>query len=100
MDYVALGKRIRKIRLEQQMTQETLASQLGLSTSFIGHIERGSRVMSLETFYTLCCALHTSPSALLAYTDTADSFSLPLDEAEKELLHKLMLCGAQLIKNS
>ena len=36
MDYFALGKRIRKRRVEQGMTQEQLARQVGVTTSFIG----------------------------------------------------------------
>lgn len=35
MDYFALGKRIRKRRVEQGMTQEQLARQVGVTTSFI-----------------------------------------------------------------
>lgn len=34
MDYFALGKRIRKRRVEQGMTQEQLARQVGVTTSF------------------------------------------------------------------
>ena len=49
MDYFALGKRIRKRRVEQGMTQEQLALHVGVTTSFIGHLERGSRKASLET---------------------------------------------------
>ena len=45
MDYFALGKRIRKRRVEQGMTQEQLARQVGVTTSFIGHLERGSRTV-------------------------------------------------------
>ena len=62
MDYFALGKRIRKRRVEQGMTQEQLARQVGVTTSFIGHLERGSRKASLETLVALkryCCYLQT-----------------------------------------
>ena len=58
MDYFALGKRIRKRRVEQGMTQEQLARQVGVTTSFIGHLERGSRKASLETLVALANALH------------------------------------------
>ena len=58
MDYFALGKRIRKRRVEQGMTQEQLAQQVGVTTSFIGHLERGSRKASLETLVALANALH------------------------------------------
>ena len=57
MDYLALGKRIRKRRVEQGMTQEQLARQVGVTTSFIGHLERGSRKASLETLVALANAL-------------------------------------------
>ena len=37
MDYNALAKRIRKRRIELGMTQEQLAKQVGVTTSFVGH---------------------------------------------------------------
>jgi len=65
MDYAELGKRIRHYRRQRRMTQEQLASSIGLCTSFIGHIERGSRKASLETVVELCRVLHVSPNDLL-----------------------------------
>ena len=65
MDYFALGKRIRKRRVEQGMTQEQLAQQVGVTTSFIGHLERGSRKASLETLVALANALHVGVDYLL-----------------------------------
>ena len=65
MDYFALGKRIRKRRVEQGMTQEQLARQVGVTTSFIGHLERGSRKASLETLVALANALHVGVDYLL-----------------------------------
>ena len=38
---------------------------IGISASFLGHIERGTRVASLETFVALCNELHVSPQYLL-----------------------------------
>ena len=49
MDYAALGKRVRTRRKMMGLTQEALAEKLGISCSFVGHIERGSRKMSMET---------------------------------------------------
>ena len=66
MDYTALGERIRKARIKMNLTQETLASQIEVSTSFIGHIERGTRKASLETLVKLANALRTGVDALLA----------------------------------
>ncbi len=48
LDYIALGKRIREERLKLNLTQEKLAEDVGLSTAYIGQIERGERHITLE----------------------------------------------------
>lgn len=65
MDYEALGKRIRSQRKLLGMTQEELSEKVGVSCSFIGHIERGSRKLSLETLVNISEALNISCDALL-----------------------------------
>ena len=64
--YEALGKRVRAQRLSLGWTQEYLAAQIGVSTSFIGHLERGSRKASIETLVQLSNAMHISTDALLS----------------------------------
>lgn len=66
MDYADLGKRVRKHRTAMHLTQEKLAKQIGVSTSFIGHVERGTRKASLETLVSLANALDVSLDYLLA----------------------------------
>lgn len=66
MDYVDLGSRIRKKRLQLGWTQEALAKAIGVSTSFVGHLERGSRKASLETLVAAANALNVSLDYLLA----------------------------------
>ncbi len=66
MDYVLLGKRVRIRRTVLGITQAELAERIDVSTSFIGHIERGSRIASLETLVMLCNTLKVSPQELLA----------------------------------
>lgn len=65
MNYVALGRRIRKARKIKNLTQEQLAEAVGLSLSFIGHIERGSRTASLKTVMDIANVLKTTPDRLL-----------------------------------
>lgn len=65
MDYVVMGKRIRIFRKQQGLTQATLAKKVGISTSFMGHIERGSRVASLETLLSLSDVLNVSLDVLV-----------------------------------
>lgn len=54
MDMKAIGKRVRAARRARDMTQEQLAELANISTSFVGHIERGTRVPSLETMWRIC----------------------------------------------
>lgn len=65
LDYRGLGKEIRRRRKRLRMTQRTLASQAGISLSFLGHIERGSRKASVETLVGIAIALDASMSDLL-----------------------------------
>ena len=65
VDYKDFGARVRIIRRKQSLTQEELAEKVGISASFMGHIERGSRIASLETLIALCNALKTSPEYFL-----------------------------------
>ncbi|MEG0511274.1 MAG: helix-turn-helix transcriptional regulator [Clostridia bacterium] len=57
MDYRYMGEQIRKHRREQGRTQAWLAESADVSTSFIGHVERGTRKASLETLGKICVAL-------------------------------------------
>ena len=57
LDYKEIGKRIRTRRRELNITQEQVAERAGISTSFIGHIERGEKVASVETLAALSAAL-------------------------------------------
>ena len=65
LDYYALGARIRKARENKKLTQEQLSEICSLSTSHIGHIERGTRIPSLETLFKICTSLEISMDYLL-----------------------------------
>ena len=60
IDYKELGKRIRAERQKQELTQEKLAEMANISDSFMGHIERGGRTLSIETLAKLANALNLS----------------------------------------
>lgn len=64
-DYASLGQRIRKARKTLNMTQEQLAEKCDLSTAHIGHIERGTRALSIESLITISDVLHVSTDYLL-----------------------------------
>ncbi|MDD3213979.1 MAG: helix-turn-helix transcriptional regulator [Eubacteriales bacterium] len=66
MDYIDLGRRIRKQRTLHGWTQEELAERVNVSTSFVGHVERGTRKASLETLVAIANVLDVSLDYLLA----------------------------------
>lgn len=80
MDYEALGQRIRQQRKLMKMTQEELASVSDVSTSYIGHIERGIKHCSLDTLICICNSLQIPPNSLLQ-----DSLDTSLLHADAEL---------------
>ena len=49
INYVQIGQKIKNLRNEAGLTQEQMAERCEISTSFLGHIERGTRMLSLET---------------------------------------------------
>lgn len=71
--YVAIGKRIRRLRKKQGFTQEKLAEAAEISLSFLGHIERGTRKLSVETLYNIAAALHCSADELLGIDAGSDA---------------------------
>ena len=73
MDYVAMGARIRAYRKQRGMTQAGLAKSVGISTSFIGHIERGTRIASLETLVRLSEILDVSIDTIVTGAEAAQS---------------------------
>lgn len=60
IDYAALGERIRIARKKRKLSQEKLAEICSISTAHIGHIERGTRIPSLETLYKISKELDIS----------------------------------------
>lgn len=65
LDYYRIGQRIRQVRKAKGLSQGELAEKCGISMSFMGHIERGTRIMSLDTFVAVCDALGTKADELL-----------------------------------
>ncbi len=92
MDYRQLGVRVRQQRELNGLTQSQLAKQVGVSSSFIGHIERGEKKASVETVVALCNAMEISPSVLLqdSLSDAVMRSQLSIDEENKDLMEGLM----------
>lgn len=66
MNIVSIGQRIRKYRKAKGWSQEVFAEKIGISTTYVGMIERGEKIPALETFVTITNVLDVSPDLLLA----------------------------------
>ena len=67
----SIGKIIREYRLSRKLRQEDLAEKTGLSPNYIGMVERGEKIPSLETF--ICIANTLGVSADMLLTDVLDT---------------------------
>lgn len=65
MDFIKLGKKIRKERQRLSLTQEKLAERLDISESFLGQIERAETKLSIETLIKIASELNVSTDYLL-----------------------------------
>ncbi|MBR5288758.1 MAG: helix-turn-helix transcriptional regulator [Clostridia bacterium] len=83
VDYVSLGKNIRKYRHEKHYTQEQLAERCFLSSGYIGDIERADRIPSLQVLLSICYELDVSPNRLLYESLPEDVFGELLDRPLK-----------------
>ena len=65
MEFNSIGKNIRAFRLAKKLRQEDLAEMTDLSTNYIGMVERGEKVLSLESFIKIVNALEVSADMIL-----------------------------------
>ncbi|MBQ7784621.1 MAG: helix-turn-helix transcriptional regulator [Clostridia bacterium] len=82
VDYKALGLQIRYHRHLLKLTQAQLAERADISVQFMGNLERGVSIPSLETLVTLSYELDVSLDQLLCD-------SLPEDRFDREPVTKL-----------
>lgn len=62
---VDFGKKVRAIRKEKNLSQEELAALAGIDRSYMGHIERGEKNVTLTKVYQIADALGVAASTLL-----------------------------------
>lgn len=66
MEPETIGRNIKKYRIEKKLRQEDLAEKTDLSANYIGMVERGEKIPSLETFISILNALEISADMVLA----------------------------------
>ena len=93
IDYTIMGERIKKARLEKQLTQENIAEKLDVSVAFLSRIERGSSHINLKRLQQLCSILDVSEGYLLS--GTSEDSKNYLNKDFQELLEK---CNPEQLK--
>ena len=83
-----IGKNIRKFREIKKLRQEDLAEKTDLTTKYIGMIERGEKIPSLETFINILNSLGVSADMVLS--DVLDNGYTVKDSLLNEKLEKLV----------
>jgi len=71
-----VGKNIRFFRRSRGITQEMLAEKVDVSGSYVGYLERGEKIPSLELLAKIAAILQVGPAELL---------TLPDDETNQEM---------------
>ena len=106
MNQTAIGSYIARKRKEQNLTQEQLAQQLGVSNKTVSKWENGKCMPDYSIIQTLCEALHVTLPELMDGEDAAeDSVRVYDDEQILDLLRRTqglerqkgVLCGFGLI---
>lgn len=65
MDKTELGQKLKAARLQKGYTQQTLAKAAGLGNVYLGEIERGLKMPSLNSFIKIIDALKVSADYIL-----------------------------------
>ncbi|MEN1966605.1 helix-turn-helix transcriptional regulator [Lentibacillus sp. N15] len=86
-----IGERIRSIRKDKGLTQETLAEKADIHYSYIGGVERGDRNISIETLEKIINALEILPVELFQFTTIDDDNKVLSKRMSIEGLNSILL---------
>ena len=84
IDYVALGRRVKKLRKEQGIKQTELADALGISYQYMSMIETGKRQLSLSLLVDLANRLGATTDELLY--GSLDSLNKKYDQDMQDIM--------------
>lgn len=70
LDYNIIGERLRKIRIDQNLTQDYLAQKMGVSVAFLSRIECGSTHINLKRLSEICNILNVTEGEILNGTSS------------------------------
>lgn len=65
LDFTIIGQRLKKARIDKDMTQENLAEKLDISVAFLSRVERGLSHVNLKRLSQICNILGVSEGYIL-----------------------------------
>lgn len=90
MEQKKIGEIIKRQRLGKALTQAELAEESGVSTNYIGDIEKGRKIMGLDVFFRLADALAVRPDYLLSiYFGEKEVFCMQVKFEKIKLVYQL-----------
>ena len=66
---VQIGKRIKKLRLEHNLSQEQLALEAGIDRSYVGQIERFEKNVTVVVLEKIACSLGLTINEFLDFDE-------------------------------
>ena len=109
MNLTAFGKRVRNVRKKRGFSQNQLSEILHVSSTYISHLENGSKSLSMDLFVSLVNALDTTADEILCDSlekrvfYIAGSFSQLLadcNDYEQQVLLEIMTASKQALRNN
>lgn len=88
LDFEHIGKRLKEIRLSQNLTQEYVANMVDVNTSHISNIENNRVKISLTALVNVCNVLHTTVDYVLSNEYPPENSAI-----DNEILKELRTCG-------
>lgn len=90
LDFAHIGKKLKKIRISKNLTQEYIANVADVNVSHISNIENSRVKISLPTLVRVCNALDTTVDYILA-----NEYNNPSSVIEQEILREVHSCTAE-----
>lgn len=87
---VNIGKKLKALRIEKNLTQKQVADRIGLAISAVSSYESGNRYPSYDVLVKMARIFHVSTDYLLGMTDTRNIDVTGLNESEIALVSQLV----------
>lgn len=82
---MSIGKKIKNLRIQKNLTQEELAERTDLSKGYISQLEHNSSSPAMDTFFNILEVLGTTPSDF--FNEETNDQKVIYTQAEQTIIH-------------